>query len=89
MRFEDLTLKQQERLKNCKSPEDILALAKAEGYELTQDELEKISVGGWGTLYECSQCGSNDIAVVHDPVNDNVYCTCRKCGHEWIAVEIH
>ena len=48
-----------------------------------------ISVGGWGTLYECSQCGSNDIAVVHDPVNDNVYCTCRKCGHDWIAVEIH
>lgn len=88
MRFEDLTLGQQEKLNKCKSAEDILAVAQEEGYQLSNDELSKITSGGWGLRYECSQCGSIDISTVHDPLNDNVYCTCKKCGHEWIAVDI-
>lgn len=46
MNFEDLTTQQKEKAKACKTPEDVLALAKEEGVELTDDQLEAIS-GGW------------------------------------------
>ena len=58
MRFEDLTLKQQEKLKNCKSAEDILDLAKEEGYELSDDELESVSGGDWDCWTVCREHGS-------------------------------
>ena len=45
MKFEDLSPDLQERAKGCKSAEDILALAKDEGYELSDDELESVSGG--------------------------------------------
>ena len=46
MKFEDLTPEQQEKARACKTPEDILALAKEEGYVLTDDELSAIGGGG-------------------------------------------
>jgi len=45
MNFEDLTPEQQEKAKSCKTPEDLIALAKNEGYELSEDELNAISGG--------------------------------------------
>ena len=39
MNFDDLTPEQQEKAKACKSVEDVLALAKEEGCELTDAEL--------------------------------------------------
>ena len=45
MQFEDLTPEQKAKAKECKTPEDVLALAKAEGYELSDEELESISGG--------------------------------------------
>lgn len=45
MKFEELTPEQQEKAKGCKSPEEVLQLAKEEGYELTAEELETISGG--------------------------------------------
>ena len=45
MGYEDLTPEQMEKLKACKTPEDILALAKEEGYELSEAELEAVSGG--------------------------------------------
>ena len=48
MDFEDLkNPKLQERLKSAKSPEELLALAKEEGFELTEDELDGIAGAGW------------------------------------------
>ena len=48
MKFEDLTKEQQEKAKACKTPEEIFALAKEVGYELSEDEIEAISGGeGW------------------------------------------
>ena len=47
MRFEDLTSEQKEKALACKTSEELLSLAKSEGYELTDEELEDIS-GGWG-----------------------------------------
>lgn len=46
MDFNDLTPEQQEKAKTCKTPEDVLAFAKEEGVELTDDQLEALS-GGW------------------------------------------
>lgn len=47
MNLENLTPEQQERAKACKSAEDVLALAKEYGYELTDEELTAISGGSW------------------------------------------
>ena len=46
MDFNDLTNEQKEKARACKTPEEILALARAEGYELTDEQLEGVS-GGW------------------------------------------
>lgn len=47
MKFEELSPEQQEKVKSCKTPEEILALAKKEGYDISDKELESISGGGW------------------------------------------
>lgn len=46
MDFENLTPELQEKARACKTPEDVLALAQEEGYELSNEELESVS-GGW------------------------------------------
>lgn len=51
-----------EKAKACNSPEELLALAKREGYKLTDAEMEAISGGGWGgggKHLECPYCGEN------------------------------
>ena len=57
MEFENLTDEQKELVKACKSPEELLALAQQEGYELSDAELEAVS---GGDLWECfaDGCGS-------------------------------
>lgn len=48
MRLEDLTPEQKAKAKACKTPEDILALAQEEGYELSDKELDGAGIaGGW------------------------------------------
>lgn len=50
MKYENLTDEQKAKIADAQSPEELLELAKEEGYELSDDELEAIS-GGWH-LYE-------------------------------------
>ena len=61
MDFDDLTPEQQKKARACKTPEQILELAKSEGYELTNEELNGIAAGGvWSTCnspYWCSADG--------------------------------
>ena len=45
MEFKDLTSDQQEKARNCKSAEELIDLAKQEGYELSDDELSAIAGG--------------------------------------------
>jgi len=87
MKFEDLTPKQQEMAKTCTTPEDIMTLAKNEGYELSDEELEAVSGGGWGGekkyKVECQHCHQ-----VFDAPESWLGCWvhCPLCGTEiWIA----
>lgn len=56
MRFEDLTPEQQEKAKTCKTPEDFLALAEAEGYKLSDDELAAVSGGVNWNCWDIQGC---------------------------------
>ena len=55
MEYEGLTPEQCEKARTCKSTEEILAVAKEEGYELTDEQLEAISGGDWGCWTICSE----------------------------------
>ncbi|MBR2683832.1 MAG: Nif11 family protein, partial [Atopobiaceae bacterium] len=44
----DLTQEQLDKLRECTTLEDILTFAKAEGYELTDDELQQVTGGSDG-----------------------------------------
>lgn len=54
-----LTEEQIAKVKNCKSNEEILKIAKEEGIELTNEQLEAISGGGVCTSISrtCPECG--------------------------------
>ena len=47
--FKDASPEQCEKNDTCNSPEEISALAKEEGYELSESELDQISGGSWST----------------------------------------
>ena len=81
-----LTDEQIARVKACKNPEEMLKLAKAEGIELTDEQLEAVS-GGWcsKTTEPCPKCGSTSIKKEHrgrDTSMRTIF-ICKKCGHEW------
>ena len=59
MNLEDLTPEQQEKAKACKTPEDVLALAKEVGYELSDEELAGIA-GGWCPVHVCHGFSCDD-----------------------------
>ena len=57
MNFDSLTAEQKEQARSCKTPEEILALAKEEGYELSDEEIEGISGGSlWCSDMSASDC---------------------------------
>ena len=45
MNFEDLTPELQEKVRACKTADELVALASAEGVELTDEQLEGIAGG--------------------------------------------
>ena len=45
MEFKDLTPEHQVKARSCKTPEEMLALAKEEGFELADEELLAINGG--------------------------------------------
>lgn len=62
MNHEDLTPEQKEKALACKTPEELLALAKAEGYKLSDEDLENIAGGGWGSQCDSYECRSYDLS---------------------------
>ena len=43
----DLSPELREKARACKTPDEMLAVAKKEGYKLSDREMEAISGGGW------------------------------------------
>ncbi len=91
-----LTEEQIKKVEACKSSEEILNIAKAEGIELTDEQLEAVSGGGgcFGGTYtpKCDKCGSKDISKskknYYNPYPTSgggtlYHNKCKKCGHEW------
>ena len=76
MNFEDLTPEQMEKAKACTNAEELVALAKEEGYELTDAELETVS--GGETRWLCTYDGDCFGAVHSDP---DKTCTNYQCEY--------
>lgn len=80
MHFNDLTPEQKEKLSTVTSPEELLALARDEGRELSDDELEQIAGGGGGWVDEnkaCPDCGAKPTYI-----NGIGIRYCAACGKE-------
>lgn len=60
MNFEDLSPELQEKVKACTSPEELFELAKDEGVELSEEQLDAVS-GGWCPVH--SDCWTRCICV--------------------------
>lgn len=60
MKFEDLTPELKQKAKDCESPEEIIALAGEEGYDLSDDELAAVSGGDWDCWSACSSYVNDD-----------------------------
>ena len=79
-----LTEEQIAKVKACKSSEEILALAKAEGVTLSEEQLEAVS-GGCGNPWKkkCPRCGSGDVTLLeHIGLTVTKY-RCNNCQSEY------
>ena len=74
-----LTEEQIEKIKECKKAEEIIALAKAEGVELTEDQLQAVSGGGC-SAGPCRFCGSNNTELIFDW---GIRGLCHDCGEKF------
>jgi len=72
--YKGLTKEQYLKVKSCKTTEELMAVAKAEGVELTDEQLEVISGGGMCSTL-CPDCASSDL----DSSNFPDY-HCNHCG---------
>ena len=65
MDFNELSDELKTKAIECKTPEEMLALAKEEGYELADEELDAVSGGGF---WSCDDnCGSDSCSAVCGP----------------------
>ena len=70
------------KVKNCKSQEELLKLAKEEDVELTEGQLEAVSGGSCGDPLICPRCNRDNCR------NRNAYGgaqwhICDDCKYEW------
>lgn len=57
MEYGNLTDEQKAKVKACKTPEELVALAQEEGVELTDEQLEAVSGGSWKSGCKKYGCG--------------------------------
>ena len=78
MNYEDLTSEQIEKAAACKTLDELIELANAEGVELTDEQIEQISGGGvWNHPQSCPVCGKG--TIYHYAAEYH----CKDCGHVW------
>ncbi len=77
MDYRDLTEEQRAKVAGAHTPEDILRLAREEGYELDDEELEQVAGGFFGDWapYKCPKCGGPLFNV-----RGTLFC--RNCGYQ-------
>ena len=89
--LEGLSPEQLEKASNCKSAAELLALAKEEGVELTNAQLEAVNGGACGEPFKdhkeatCPQCNAmtNGVFIETTPGDGKYHFVCLSCGYEW------
>ena len=83
-----LTEEQIAKAKACHDNKEIIALAKEEGIELTEEQLKAINGGcSSGTARKCPKCKSEDVVVSTGTKGKTVngfqvvWYRCKKCGN--------
>ena len=85
-----LSEEQIKKVEACKSSEEILNLAKAEGMELTDEQLEAVSGGNCGGQKKkvCPKCNSTNITKYNEDLEDGRMrydYVCQDCLHRWFT----
>ena len=86
MRTEDMTPEQLEEAKALQTPEEMLAYARDNGIDLTDEEMDAIAGGG---AYDdgskiCPHCGSCKTVLKQDRDNRKLYYRlCHSCGRRF------
>ena len=73
-----LTEEQIAKVKACKTQEEMLALAKAEGIELSDEQLEAVSGGGCHDGIECPYCYGHNTRYI-DREGNTLFYMCDDC----------
>ena len=78
-----LTDEQIAKVKTCKSQEEILSIAKEEGIELTEEQLEAVSGGcSTGNHPPCPSCGGTETEPKgYNDVWGYTYYRCFRCNY--------
>lgn len=84
-----LTEEQIKKVEACNNNEEIMELAKKEGVELTDEQLEAVSGGGCGGNEgdRCPKCKSANVRIKQSYPVDSVmqyFYVCNDCNHEWV-----
>ena len=90
--LQGLTEEQIQKVKACKSQEEMLKLAKEEGIELTDEQLKAVSGGSCFSPERCPRCQSDQVVTeIWDRIDNGVYKgkwqnkKCKSCGYTWDA----
>ena len=84
--FKGLSEEQIARIRECKNTEEVLAIAKEEGIELTDEQLEAVSGGCSKETVHCPNCGSTNLTKRATGFAHRVSgyrFTCNDCGATW------
>ena len=80
-----LTEEQNAKVKACKNQEELLALAKEEGIELNDEQLEAVNGGACSNTDHCPpcpSCGSTNVKSKYSGSRVTVF-KCKNCGKEF------
>ena len=85
--LEGLSEEQIAKIRACKSQEEILQLAKKEGVELSEEQLEAVSGGGCTPIPKCYFCKSERVLIVKYVTGEGgcplKLMECADCNKRW------
>ena len=85
MDFKDLGEEEKNLIHDCQTAEEVLALLKEEGVELTDDQLECVAGGhetSWTGSAVCPRCGSTRTYQFTVNGSDKRYSMCYNCYYD-------